>query len=156
MQKNWLCELTFWCVTKLFIEKSTFRCYEAPLHEGLSVRPSVRPLRLLIYPLIEVFRSTLCRVSGLVFSKMVVGARKARAPMENRKKMFLVNFVIDQLKLIMLMFYLSRELISAKGEKRRPWATWFKTWLTIKPKSTLNHCSRLLTHAKWYSRSSLL
>ena len=35
-----------------------------------SVRPSVhrfvRPLRLLIYPLIEMFRGTLCRVSGLV------------------------------------------------------------------------------------------
>ena len=32
-----------------------------------SVHPSVCPLRLLIYPLIEVFRSTLCRVSGLVW-----------------------------------------------------------------------------------------
>ena len=31
-----------------------------------SVRPSVRPLRLFFYPLIEVFRCTWCRVSGLV------------------------------------------------------------------------------------------
>ena len=33
-----------------------------------SVRPSIYPLRLLIYPLIEMFRSTLRRVSGLVSS----------------------------------------------------------------------------------------
>ena len=51
-----------------------------------SVRPSVGPLRLLIYPLIEVFGSTLGRVAGLVSSQspvtstaVVVHQSKARA-----------------------------------------------------------------------------
>ena len=39
----------------------------ATKHLYKRVCPSVRPLRLLIYPPTEVFRSTLCRVPGLVF-----------------------------------------------------------------------------------------
>ena len=70
-----------------FLSLLLFRCYEAPPYEGLSVCPSGRPsvysfirpsvdpsVRRSITPSLlrrkKVFRSTLCRVSGLVVEKL--------------------------------------------------------------------------------------
>ena len=65
--------MIFLCQKKLKIE-DVFRCYEAPLKEPVrrSVRPSVRrSVRRSVTPSLrrrkKVFRSTLCRVSGLVY-----------------------------------------------------------------------------------------
>ena len=57
-----------------------------------SVRPSVYPLRLLIYPLIEIFRSTLRRVSGLVSS--IYDANKIDQRLTNEKTRVATSILI--------------------------------------------------------------
>ena len=58
-------------MTKKWESTDLFRCFKAPLYEGLSVHPLVRPLVCgSVTPSLsrrkKVFHSILCRVSGLV------------------------------------------------------------------------------------------